>query len=98
MTEPDEILVVDDDSLVLKLLTDILSAEGCSVRSANNGELALTLIAAKPPQLILLDIDMPEMDGFEVCWRLKWKKLATYPYQVIPHRKKFPCSSILNPE
>ncbi|MGC1403186.1 MAG: response regulator [Thermodesulfobacteriota bacterium] len=71
MTEPDEILVVDDDSLVLNLLTDILSAEGCSVRSANNGQLALDLIAAKPPHLILLDIIMSGIDGFEVCRRLQ---------------------------
>ncbi|MGC1403833.1 MAG: PAS domain S-box protein [Thermodesulfobacteriota bacterium] len=74
MNEQDEILVVDDAPITLDLLTHILSTEGFQVRSANNGELALNLIAAKPPQLILLDINMPEMDGFEVCRRLKAKE------------------------
>ncbi len=71
MGEQDEILVVDDTPITLNLLTDILSAEGFQVRSANNGELALDSIASKPPRLILLDINMPEMNGFEVCRRLK---------------------------
>jgi len=71
MSEQDEILVVDDTPVVVKIVMEILSAEGFQVRSANNGELALGLIATKPPQLILLDIAMPGMDGFEVCLRLK---------------------------
>ncbi len=74
MNEQDEILVVDDTPITLNLLTHILSTEGFQVRSADNGELALNLITAKPPQLILLDINMPEMDGFEVCRRLKAKE------------------------
>jgi putative two-component system response regulator len=71
MSEQKEILVVDDAPVLITLVDEILSAEGFSVRSANNGEQALGLIATKPPQLILLDIDMPGMDGFEVCLRLK---------------------------
>ena len=71
MTEPDEILVVDDDYSVLNVLTDILSAEGYSVRSAKNGQLALDLIEAKPPHMILLDIIMSGIDGFEVCRQLQ---------------------------
>ena len=59
MTEPDEILVVDDELIVLKLLTDIFSAEGFKVRSANNGELALDSVAVSAPHLILLDVRMP---------------------------------------
>jgi DNA-binding response OmpR family regulator len=74
MSKQEEILVVDDAPIILNLLTDILSAEGFQVRSANNGALALDLITAKPPQLILLDINMPKMDGFEVCQRLKSNK------------------------
>jgi putative two-component system response regulator len=67
----DYILAVDDTPASLRLLTDILSGEGYSVRSAINGELALKAAASQPPQLILLDVNMPEMDGFEVCRRLK---------------------------
>jgi putative nucleotidyltransferase with HDIG domain len=71
MSKQDEIMVVDDTPIVMEIVVDTLSAEGFQVRSANNGELALDLIAAKPPQLILLDIAMPGIDGFEVCQRLK---------------------------
>lgn len=66
-----DILVVDDTVANLKLLTDILSGAGYHVRPASNGELALRSARAKPPALMLLDILMPEMDGFEVCRRLK---------------------------
>src|SRR5207302_752823 len=49
----------------------LLAAEGYHVRSANSGQLALASASARPPELILLDIRMPGMDGFEVCCRLK---------------------------
>lgn len=69
--ETDYILAVDDTPASLRLLTDILSAEGYQVRSAINGELALSAAAMLPPQLVLLDVTMPVMSGFEVCQRLK---------------------------
>jgi CheY-like chemotaxis protein len=65
------ILVVDDNGLSRKLMAEMLSADGYRVRSAASGAEALTLIAAEPPDLILLDIMMPGMDGFEVVRRLK---------------------------
>ena len=65
------ILAVDDTSSSLRLLTEILSGEGYQVRSAISGELALRAATTQPPQLVLLDISMPGMDGFEVCRRLK---------------------------
>jgi response regulator RpfG family c-di-GMP phosphodiesterase len=68
------ILAVDDTPSSLRLLTDLLHGEGYSVRSAINGELALRAAMTKPPQLILLDISMPGMDGFEVCRRLKQER------------------------
>jgi putative two-component system response regulator len=67
----DYILAVDDTPASLRLLTDILSGEGYSVRSAINGELALKAAKAQSPHLILLDVNMPGMDGFEVCRHLK---------------------------
>jgi putative nucleotidyltransferase with HDIG domain len=67
----DYILAVDDTPASLRLLTDILAGEGYLVRSAINGELALHAAIAQPPRLILLDVNMPGMDGFEVCRRLK---------------------------
>ncbi len=71
MRDKDTILVVDDTSASLRLLSDILKAEGYTVRSAINGKLALRSAIINPPKLVLLDICMPEMDGFEVCRRLK---------------------------
>ncbi|MDD5028602.1 MAG: response regulator [Rhodoferax sp.] len=71
MTDQGKILAVDDTSASLRLLTDILKNEGYEVRSAINGELALRAAASNPPDLVLLDIRMPGMDGYEVCRRLK---------------------------
>jgi PAS domain S-box-containing protein len=71
MTDGSNILVVDDGRESLALLTNMLAAEGYDVRPADSGQLALASATAKPPDLILLDIRMPGMDGFEVCRRLK---------------------------
>jgi DNA-binding response OmpR family regulator len=66
-----EILIVDDAAINLKLLVRILAESHYQVRSAKNGREALKAVAEKTPDLILLDVLMPEMDGFEVCRRLK---------------------------
>lgn len=70
------ILAVDDTPASLRLLTDILKTEGYEVRSAISGELALHAASIHAPELILLDISMPLMDGFEVCRRLKQNELT----------------------
>ncbi len=67
----EEILIVDDTPASLKLLSELLLSEGYQVRPANSGELALVSIQSKLPQMILLDIRMPGIDGYEVCRRLK---------------------------
>ncbi|WP_201351819.1 HD-GYP domain-containing protein [Hydrogenimonas urashimensis] len=66
-----EILIVEDRMENLQLLREILERNGYTVRLASNGELALKSVAKKIPNLILLDIRMEGMDGFEVCHRLK---------------------------
>jgi PAS domain S-box-containing protein len=65
------ILVVDDESESRALVMKILVSEGYAVRAADRGDLALASLAKKRPELILLDLRMPGMDGFEVCRRLK---------------------------
>jgi two-component system, sensor histidine kinase and response regulator len=65
------VVIVDDTPENLRLLAQILSEQGYRVRSAPNGERALATVQKERPDLILLDIVMPEMDGFEVCRLLK---------------------------
>jgi signal transduction histidine kinase len=65
------ILIVDDNSDNLRLLSATLTERGYKVRSVINGSMALMGAIAAPPDLILLDIKMPEMDGYEVCQHLK---------------------------
>ena len=67
----DDILVVDDAPANLKLLKEILNEAGYRVRLTTEGELALRSAKLQPPALILLDIRMPGMDGYEVCKHLK---------------------------
>src|SRR5512143_2612355 len=71
MTSKGYILAVDDTPASLRLLTDILKAEGYEVRSAISGELALHAAISQPPELILLDVNMPGINGFDVCRQLK---------------------------
>ncbi|MDA1276692.1 MAG: sigma-54 dependent transcriptional regulator [Verrucomicrobia bacterium] len=66
-----KILVVDDIAENRQLLSDTLEPEGYRISIAPNGEVALKVAQANPPDLILLDLMMPGMNGFEVCRRLK---------------------------
>jgi signal transduction histidine kinase len=70
-THKADILVVDDTLPNLRLLVNLLVEKGYKVRPASNGLLALSSARAEPPDLILLDIKMPNMDGYEVCEQLK---------------------------
>src|SRR5215813_5926391 len=65
------ILVVDDDPRALELVMRVLEEEGYQVQLADSGRLAVVSVAAQPPDLVLLDVKMTDMDGFEVCRRLR---------------------------
>ena len=69
--QKENILVVDDTPANLRLLAGMLSERGYKIRPAPNGKLALRSASSTLPDLILLDIMMPEMDGYQVCERLK---------------------------
>jgi formate hydrogenlyase transcriptional activator len=71
MTVENDILIVDDEITNLQLLAGLLEKEGYQVRPAEKAQTALEAALAKPPGLILLDVRMPGMDGFELCRRLK---------------------------
>src|SRR5262245_29085014 len=68
---PASVLVVDDTIENLRLLSGMLEEHGYEVRPVTNGRQALQAAAHDPPDLVLLDITMPEMDGYEVCRRLR---------------------------
>jgi len=71
---PEFVLIVDDDEANRTLLRDPLEAHGYEVTEAENGFEALKRVASQPPDIILLDLMMPGMDGFEVCRRLQAEK------------------------
>jgi twitching motility two-component system response regulator PilG len=66
-----KILVVEDEESLLKLESILLTSKGYDVRGVPNGQAALDAIAKEKPDLVLLDIMLPEIDGFEVCRRIK---------------------------
>ncbi len=72
------ILIVDDNSANLGVLSDALSQEGFEVRVAKSGKMALERVKYALPDLILLDVMMPEMDGFETCRRLQANPETTH--------------------
>ncbi len=82
LTEPysslGHILIVDDTPLNVRLLSSILEIEGYTVVTATNGPDALKLVPETAPDVVLLDVMMPGMDGFEVCRRLKAEAFSAH--------------------
>lgn len=66
MTNPPNIVVVDDDAQVLKVLRKTLEHNGYAVAATTSGKKALALIKQNPPDLLILDLNMPEPDGFDL--------------------------------
>ncbi len=73
---PGNLLVVDDEPQILQAVSGILQDEGFEVITAPDGETALNLAAAEPPDLVLLDITLPGLDGLEVLSELKRQQPA----------------------
>ncbi len=71
MKTPAKILVVDDTPKNVKLLTDLLTVKGYSVVTAASGREALEQVESEQPDLVLLDVVMPEMSGYEVCRKIR---------------------------
>jgi class 3 adenylate cyclase len=71
VSDPARILVVDDTASNVKLLADILAARGYAVKTAAAGAEALELMARETPDLVLLDVMMPGMSGYEVCRKIR---------------------------
>jgi DNA-binding response OmpR family regulator len=83
----DKVLIVDDDEAIRKLLAKVLSSNGIDPDTAANGEQALQCITHNDFQLILLDIMMPEMDGFQLIQKIR-KQGITVPVIVISGRNE----------
>ena len=71
MTQQQSILVVDDEPGLRKLLNLLFSNAGYTVREASNGAECLNQVVIAPPDLVVLDVMMPEMDGRDVCQRIR---------------------------
>ena len=71
MSSEPQILVIDDEPKILRAVRTILTEKGFRVTTASRGEEGLTLAAANEPDLIILDLGLPDMDGVEVCTRLR---------------------------
>ena len=71
LADKEKVLVIDDSSDNLELLSYILTFKGYEVVTSDRGQKALEIARANPPDIILLDIGMPEMDGYEICQRLR---------------------------
>ncbi len=70
------ILIVDDDPVIIKLLRASLEARGCETLTAMDGDEALRTVESELPDLVILDIMMPKIDGFEVCRQLsEWSQI-----------------------
>lgn len=65
------VLIVDDEPSIRETLKELLSRAGLKVRTAENGRVALESVSKQPPSLILMDYQMPELDGVSTCERLK---------------------------
>lgn len=82
MSDRKTVLVVEDNKMNLELVTDILEARGYDVIQATSGNEALEIANSEQPDLILMDIQLPEMDGLEVTRHLK-KNTSTKDIEVI---------------
>jgi two-component system sensor histidine kinase/response regulator len=86
------VLIVDDEENNRMLLRDPLEAQGHAVTEASSGQQALNLLSAKLPDVVLLDVMMPQLDGFEVCRRIKanaeWAHVPVLLVTALTERKE----------
>ena len=78
--EPVNILVVDDDEDMLRFIAETLRSGGMSVAEARGGEAALKHLEAAPPELIVADIQMPGMNGYQLCRQVRARNYSEIPF------------------
>src|SRR5437764_9650538 len=84
MDDKKKILVVDDEAQIIRVLRHILNAHGYAVRAAEDGEAALEVFREWTPELVLTDLQMPNIDGLELCRRVR--KISDVPIIVLSVR------------
>ncbi|MBW6509249.1 MAG: response regulator [Desulfuromonadales bacterium] len=85
-----KILIVEDEESLLKLESILLTTKGFHVQGVTTGTAALKAVAENPPDLVLLDIMLPEMDGFEVCRQIKSSPQSRHIPVILLTAKKSP--------
>ena len=88
------VLVVEDDDAIARLLNLQLSTEGYTVRSASDGTAALKAIAADPPDVLLLDVMMPDMDGWSVLRQVRRDEATAHLRVVMLTSRVMPADEI----
>jgi len=73
-----KILIVEDDTPVAMMMVHVLSRAGCDVRVANTGQKGMELARENKFDLITLDVDLPDISGFEICSELKQRHLSCH--------------------
>jgi DNA-binding response OmpR family regulator len=87
MSDRKVVLVVDDEPAIVDMVTTYLGFKGYEVRGANTGQDGLTLIPLERPDILLLDLMLPDMEGFEVCARVRaMPEFARMPVLIISAR------------
>ncbi len=72
-----KVLIVEDDAALLRGLKDNFQAQGYQVRTANDGQKGLEAFLRDPPDLVLLDLMLPKVNGYEICRQAKARRLST---------------------
>ena len=90
MNDEAVILAVDDQAQNIRLLDAVLSPRGYRVLTAESGEAALDLLRKEQPHVVLLDIMMPGMDGYEVCRRIRENPDYRLPTRRDDHCERYP--------
>jgi DNA-binding response OmpR family regulator len=86
------ILVADDEYVISRCVSFMLKKEGFDCRTASDGEAALAMIRQDPPDLLILDLDMPKKNGFEVCHELRQDPLLREIHVLVLTAKGQPMS------
>jgi CheY-like chemotaxis protein len=94
VSQASSVLVVDDEPPIREFLTDLLSDAGYTVRTAEHGRAALASVGTDPPDLVLTDIYMPELDGWSLAAEIRRRFPGIQVVLMSAYRPEFPVDRI----